>query len=132
MGSTAWHNEPMRWPWFGIQNELRLLREQHDRHIEEYRRFTTELVMDMRRHAEKRERAVDQRLEEIHEQNVRAGDDHERMLAHHDRMLADHDRAGDEHERMFAAHAEMIAELRAGREALFRMLDRLPPAPGTA
>lgn len=97
MGSIAWHNEPMRWPWSGIQEELRLLREQHDRHIEEYGRLTTELVMDMHRHAEKRERAVDHRLQEIHEQNV-----------------------------------ELLAEGRAGREALFRMLDRLPPAPGTA
>jgi hypothetical protein len=65
--------------------------------VGEHRAFTGEMVTDMRRHAEERERAVNQRLEEIHEQNV-----------------------------------ELIAESRAGREALFRMLDRLPPAPGTA
>ena len=105
MSILACHNRAMRWPWSGIQEELRLLREQHDRHIEEYRRFTTELVLDMRRHAEQRERAVDRRLEEIHEQNV-------------------------EHR---ARTEEILAEQRAGREALFRVLDRLPPpATGTA
>ncbi|MDX6649069.1 MAG: hypothetical protein QOJ97_1020 [Solirubrobacteraceae bacterium] len=35
-------------------------------------------------------------------------------------------------EKVFARTDEIIAEGRAGREALFRMLDRLPPAPGTA
>jgi hypothetical protein len=97
MGVTAWHNRDMRWPWSGIQEELRLLREQHDRHIEEYRSFTTELVMDMRRYAEQRERAVNRRLDEIHEQTQ-----------------------------------EVLAEQRAGREALFRMMDRLGPGPDAA
>ena len=108
MGCIRWHNGPMRWPWSGIQDELRLLREQHVRHIEEYRSFTTELVMDMRRHAEARERAVDQRLDEIH-------DETQAILAE-----------------QRASREEMLAENRAGREALLRILDRLPPAPGTA
>jgi hypothetical protein len=73
------------------------MRRDYNRMVGEHRAFTGEMVTDMRRHAEERERSVNQRLEEIHEQNV-----------------------------------ELIAESRAGREALFRMLDRLPPAPGTA
>jgi hypothetical protein len=104
MGSIAWHNPPMRWPWSGIQDELRLLREQHEEHrrfyarsnerydglLEEHRRFTTECIMDMRRWSDERDRERNARLDEI------------------------------------------IAEQRAQREVLFRMLDRFGPAPGTA
>ncbi|HVE67777.1 MAG TPA: hypothetical protein VNB64_04275 [Solirubrobacteraceae bacterium] len=104
MSILACHNPAMRWPWSGIEEELRLMRGEihegnarYERLIEEHRRFITQVVTDMRRHAEERERAVNDRLAEIHEQNV-----------------------------------ELIVEQRAGREALFRMLDRLPPAPGTA
>jgi hypothetical protein len=111
MSILACHNPAMRWPWSGIEDELRLIREdmgaanrRYDRLLDEHRAFTRELVVDMHRHAEEREREVNQRLEEIR----------------------------DENRSMRGEHAEMIAELRAGREALFRMIDRLPPAPGTA
>jgi hypothetical protein len=104
MGVIAWQNAPMRWPWSGIQEELRLLHEQHERHkvdydrlIEEHRRFITECILDMRRHAEERERKVNRQLEELHEET-----------------------------------REILAEQRAGRQALLHVLDRLGPAPGTA
>jgi hypothetical protein len=101
----------MRWPWTGIEERLDALvhemsatRADHGRIVEEHRAFTTELVLDMRRHADERERAVNQRLDEIHQESQR--------------MLAD--------------HGEFMAEQRAGREALFRMMDRLGPGPGAA
>ena len=105
MGIVAWHNRDMRWPWSGFQDDLRLLGEQHRRHIEEYRRFTTELVMDMRRYAEQRERKLEEELAEMREHRAQTR----------------------------AEHEEFLAEQRAGREALLRILDRLPPpATGTA
>jgi predicted RNA-binding protein len=97
MGVFAWHNRIMRWPWTGIEEELRLMRRQiedgnvrYERLIEENHRFTTECIMDMRRWSERKDRELDSRLEEI------------------------------------------VAEQRAGREALFRMMDRLGPGPDAA
>ncbi|MDX6698073.1 MAG: hypothetical protein QOE65_1470 [Solirubrobacteraceae bacterium] len=104
MSISAWHNPAMRWPWSGIEEALRLIREdmaaanrRYDRLLDEHRAFTRELVVDMRRHAEERERAVNRRLDAIHEETQ-----------------------------------EILADQRAGRQALLQMLDRLPPAPGTA
>jgi hypothetical protein len=97
----------MRWPWSRFEElveEMSATRADHRRMVEEHRAFTAALVLDMRRHAEERERAVNQRLSEIHEASQR--------------MLAD--------------HSEFMAEQSAGREALFRMMDRLGPGPDAA
>lgn len=108
MSILACHNPAMRWPWSGLQEELRENRREYARIAREHTRFTDRLIADMERKAEERERAVNRRLEEIRDES----------RAYRARTQIEHE--------------EMIAELRAGREALFRMLDRLPPAPGTA
>jgi hypothetical protein len=110
MGSIGWHNAAMRWPWTGIEQRLDALvaemaatRRDYNRMVEEHRAFTREMVTDMHRHAEAREREVNGRLAEMQEESR------------------------EYRERTRVEHVELIAESRAGREALFRMFDRLPP-----
>jgi molecular chaperone GrpE (heat shock protein) len=109
MGNIPWHNRPMRWPWTGLQEVLETNQREYARIGDELTRFTEQLIADMQRKAEEREREVNRRLEEIRAES----------RAYRARTQIEHE--------------EMIAELRAGRDALFRMLDRLPPPePGTA
>ena len=111
MSIFACHNPAMRWPWSDIGDELRLIHEALENLRDSTREDTASLreaVAEMHRRSDEREREVNRRLEELRDESrtYRA--------------------------RTQIEHEEMIAELRAGREALFRMLDRLPPATGEA
>lgn len=102
MGVVAWDNPAMRWPWTGVDVEEEL-------------------------------RQLDRRWEEILARYDQHETDYRQLVdASHDFMregIALMQRAAVRQEK---ALDEVLAEQRAGREALFRMLDRLPPASGEA
>ena len=110
-----------------MQRQLQVIEERnerdkvdHERLVEEFSRFTTELYAGMRRYQEERDRELDRRLEEMRER-------HEEWLAEQ-RGRTDEIRARTRE--ILARTDDFVAEQRAGREALLRMIDRLGPAPG--
>ena len=109
MGVMAWENPAVRWPWTGVdvEEELRQL----DRRWEEIQARHEQHVDDYRG-------LLDANREFMREGIALM----QRAAVRQEKAIADLSRRTD----------DLIAEQREGREALFRILDRLPPAAGEA